>query len=88
MKYPADLGVDPDVNFFEKWLFAEDVIIKMSEIIDKWGEVSLADFYELAGVYNDDYASTKYGWTDISSVRIVSDKGGFTIKLPRPLPIE
>lgn len=88
VNYPADLGIDPDANFFEDFYSAEVVLIKMSEIIDKWGEVSLADFYELAGVYNDDYVYTKYGWTDISSGCVIQVKNGFAIKLPRPLPIE
>ncbi|MDO5397814.1 MAG: hypothetical protein Q4G33_07770 [bacterium] len=66
---------------------AEDVLSRMDELIDTYGLVSVADFYDLVGVTGN-YTDNKYGWTDIRSASIVHARGGgYMIKLPRALPL-
>lgn len=66
---------------------AEQVIMQMDEIIDRYGVVRVADFYEMVGVTGQ-YTDNKYGWTDIRSAEPVRVRDGYLIKLPRALPID
>lgn len=65
---------------------AEEVLLKMDELIDNYGLISVADFYDLVGVTGD-YTANKYGWTDIRSAKVLHVRDGYMIKLPRALPL-
>ena len=65
---------------------AEDVLICMNDIIENYGLVSVADFYDLVGVTGN-YTDNKYGWSDIRSANVVRVYDGYMIKLPRALPL-
>lgn len=66
---------------------AEEVLDSMLATIDKYGVVSVADMYDLVGITGN-YTDNKYGWTDLRSARIERDRdGGYTIDLPRALPL-
>lgn len=66
---------------------AEEVLDRMDELVDKYGNVSVGEFYDLAGV-SSEYTSNKYGWTDIHTAKIVRVSGdGYMIKLPRVIPL-
>lgn len=65
---------------------AEDVLARMDELIDNYGIVSVADFYDLCGITGS-YTDNKYGWTDIRSAQVVRVRDGYKIKLPRALPL-
>lgn len=65
---------------------AEDVLSRMDELIDNYGIVSVADFYDLCGITGS-YTDNKYGWTDIRSAQVVRVRDGYKIKLPRALPL-
>lgn len=67
---------------------AEKVLDEMKDITDQYGYVTIADFYELAGVRNFVYNSSKYGWLDIDKCKIVRIKACFKIDLPDPLLID
>lgn len=66
---------------------AEEVIIRMNELIARYGLVRVTDFYELVGMTGS-YTENRYGWTDISSAKVIRDRDGYIIKLPRPLPLD
>jgi hypothetical protein len=67
---------------------AEDIIRAMDEIMDQYDHVvSVADFYELAGVNDYDFTAHDYGWTDIRSADILRVSEGYIIKLPKAGPI-
>lgn len=66
---------------------AEEVLDTMLETIEKYGIVSVADMYDLVGITGN-YTDNKYGWTDLRSARIERERdGGYTINLPRALPL-
>lgn len=67
---------------------AEEVLARMDELIETYGVVSVADFYELVDVTGN-YTDNKYGWTNIRSASVVRARGGsgYMIKLPRATPI-
>lgn len=61
---------------------AEDVLSRMDEIIDQYGIISVADFYDLVGV-SSNYTDNKYGWVDIRTAEVIRTRDGYKIKLPR-----
>ena len=68
---------------------AEAIIMQLDEIIDAYGVVRVADLYDAAGITRIDSQTQKYGWNDISSAKPERlYNGRYTIKMPRPLPIE
>ena len=65
---------------------AEAVLERMSEIIDIYGMVRVADLYDLVGITGD-YTDDKYGWTNIRNARVVRTRDGYKIEMPRALPL-
>lgn len=80
-------GYDYDDIIFETRGDAESVLDAMNEIISQYGVVSVGDLYDLADVSTDNYATNKYGWTDISGCKPVRVRDGYILKLPRAMPI-
>lgn len=66
---------------------AEEVIRAMDGILDTYGVVTVADFYELVGE-NCNYTDNKYGWTNIRNAEAVRTRDGYIIRLPKALPID
>lgn len=66
---------------------AEEVLARMDELMDTYGLVSVADLKDLVGI-NDNYTDNKYGWTSIKSAEVVRVRDGYTIKMPRAVPID
>lgn len=66
---------------------AEDVLTRMDELVQTYGLVSVADFYDLVGV-SGNYTDNKYGWTDIRNASIVRTREGYMIKMPKALPLD
>lgn len=66
---------------------AEDVLDSMKDLIKRYGIARVADLYEMVGV-SGDHTDVNYGWTDLHFARIVPCRDGFTIKMPRAMPID
>lgn len=63
---------------------AEEVLDGMIELVDRYGNVSVSDFYELVGMTNaSEFTDNKYGWTDLRGASIQVVRGGYVIRLPR-----
>lgn len=65
---------------------AEEVLIRMDELIDTYGNVSVADMYDLVGK-SSEYTDNKYGWTNIRNAEPIRVRDGYMLKLPKALPI-
>lgn len=65
---------------------AEDILTALKEVSDKYGKVSVADYYELMSTPSN-IVDHSYGWgcDAISSTQVVQVHGGYAIKLP---PVE
>lgn len=78
---------DYDDIIFDTRGEAEEVLERMDELIDMYGNASVADFYDLVGVTGK-YTDNKYGWKDIHTAKIVRVSGGeYMIKLPMVMPL-
>lgn len=65
---------------------AEEVLTQMDELIDTYGNVSVADLYDLVGK-SSEYTDNKYGWTNIRNAEPIRVHDGYMLKLPKALPI-
>ncbi|NLD50533.1 MAG: hypothetical protein GX660_25610 [Clostridiaceae bacterium] len=66
---------------------AENVIMRMDELIFKYGVASVGDLYDLVGLTSHNYTDNYYGWNDFRGAKAVPVNGGYLLKLPRPMPI-
>lgn len=66
---------------------AEAVLSRMDEVIEEYGEVRVADLYDLVGITGE-YTDNKYGWTNIRNARVVRTRDGYKIEMPRALPLK
>lgn len=87
-EYHRSSGFDYDDILFDSRGEAESVLDRMDELISTYDVVSVADFYELADITNENYMNNKYGWKDVRSAKIVRTRDGYMIRMPRALPID
>lgn len=67
---------------------AQEVLDRMDELVESYGLVRVADFYDLVGITGS-YTDNKYGWTNLRSAEIVRTRNGkYVIKLPRAMQID
>lgn len=66
---------------------AEEVLIQMNELLDRYSVVSVADLYDLVGITGN-YTDNKYGWTQLRSADVIHVRDGWLLKLPRAMLID
>lgn len=67
---------------------AEALLDTMDAWIEKYDEISVADYYEMVGLHGN-FTDEKFGWTNLSSASVERLRGGkYTVKLPRPKPLD
>lgn len=64
---------------------ADAVISALVDMIDVYGQVSVLDLYEAAGVSAPDYAVGNYGWFKLGSASPRRIRDGYVLDLPRPV---
>ena len=65
---------------------AEEVLLRMDELIDTYGMASVADLYDLVGK-SCHYTDHKYGWTNLRNAEPIRVRDGYMLKLPKAGPI-
>ena len=60
-----------DILYFKTRSEAEMVLDNLKDIANKYGSVSISDYYELAGIFGS-FEDTRYGWTsrDLYGVKV------------------
>lgn len=67
---------------------AEAVRTQMNEVIERYGFVTVADMYDIAGS-TAPYTSDKYGWMNIRTAEVIRLRdGGYILKLPKASAID
>jgi hypothetical protein len=69
---------------------AANVLHRLADILDQYGTVTVADFYDEAGLNDHDpyYSNSHYGWKDIGDAYVVKVRSGWSISLPDPIKLE
>lgn len=62
---------------------AEQVIDEMLLLLEKFGTVTVGDFFDLAGV-STEFPDRDHGWRSLQGVAPIPRDGGFILNLPRP----
>jgi len=75
-----------DVSFLDRGE-AEEVLMRLREEADRYGMVSVADFYDMISQKHN-YTDQKYGWRDLREAEIIRSRDGYSIRFPKILPIE
>lgn len=69
-------------------LEAEEVLDSLRDIIDQYGQASLADYHDLCGV-SGSYTDNKYGWTDLTRANVTLVRGqGYIVDLPKAILLD
>lgn len=71
---------------FESRGDAEAVIESLCDLIDRYKEVSVADYYDLVGVTGK-FTDNKYGWTNLQNASINRSRGIYTLVMPKVKPL-
>lgn len=66
---------------------AEEVIDNLTELVLDYKCVSVADLYDLVGLPSV-HTDNKWGWYDVTRASIRRVRGGWTIDLPEPEPLD
>lgn len=78
----------PDINSFRfsTQADAEVVLTCMVDAIDRFGRVSVNDFYDYVGV-TAPFTDVYWGWTNLSQATTRRYSDGYALVLPAPMPI-
>lgn len=64
----------------------EEVLDELGDILRKYGQVSVADFYELVGIPSE-YTDNKRGWKELRYSGLHKSRYGYTFSLPDPIDL-
>ena len=81
------MGYDYDEIVLESRGEAEEVLERMDDLLDNYGIVSVAAFYDLVGITGN-YTDNKYGWTSLRNASVQRLRDGYLLKLPKALPLD
>lgn len=79
---------DIDDVIFETRADAEDVLSEMDAVLDRYEFISVSDYYQIAGVKDNSYTNSNYGWSNLRSAEVVRLRDGWGLRLPRPKYID
>lgn len=79
---------DYDDITFESRGDAERVLDEMDAVIKRYGVVTVANLYEMAGLPAAPFTYNNFGWTSINTAEVIRSRGAYLIKLPKALPID
>ena len=81
-------NLDLDDYIFEYRDDAEDVLDRMCDYLEKYGDVPVSYFYDLCGeTVPGNWTSDDWGWTNLSGARVRGGRKGYYIDLPKIRPI-
>ena len=80
-------GYDLDDIVLETRGEAEEVLDRLTEILDTYTVATVADLYDLVGI-TCPYTATKYGWTNLRNADVVRVRDGYILKLPKAVTID
>jgi len=79
---------DLDNIIFRRGDEAAEVLDGLCDLLDQYEQVTVADFYELAGVEGGTWADQKWGWENLAKAYCTHTRGGYAIVLPKPVELE
>ena len=65
---------------------AAEVIDTLTEVVSRYGEVSVADLYTMVGI-RPNHTDEKWGWVELGDADVARVRGGYLLDLPDPEPL-
>lgn len=87
-KFGETCGFGIDQVSFGSQKEAANVLHRLADILDQYGSVTVADFYDEVGLKDPYYSDIRYGWKDIGDAYVVKVRSGWSISLPDPIKLE
>ena len=78
---------EPDDIILDTRAQANNVLNELDYIIHKYGQASIATYYDIVGVTGD-WTDNRYGWTSLRGAGVKSVREGFMIVLPPTVVLE
>ena len=79
---------DLDDIFFKDGPEAMEVLDAMCDQLEKYEEVSVADYLDYAGIEGATWVDSKWGWKDLSRAFHTHTRYGYAIVLPKPIELD
>lgn len=70
--------------FFDNHTDAEDVLEAMMDHLEEYEQITVADFFDMAGIDGATWVHNDWGWTDLRKARLTHTRYGYAIMLPDP----
>jgi len=67
---------------------ASDVLDSLCVLLEEYEQVTVADYFDLAGIDGATWAHNKYGWEDLRKAHCTHTRNGYTIILPDPIELD
>jgi len=77
-----------DDIYFRSGDEASEVLDDLGELLEDYEQVTVADFFELAGIDGASWAHNKYGWEDLRKAYCTHTRHGYKIVLPKPIALD
>lgn len=82
-----------DLNsiFFRDGAEADDVLRGLCDQLEEYEQVTVADYFDMAGIDGADWVHHKWGWdetSDLGRARCTHTRNGWAILLPAPIELE
>jgi hypothetical protein len=84
---PKRRSNDYEEIILETRVEAEEVIDRMRERLEEYGQVSVADLYDMCDVTSV-FTDNKWGWDDLDAARARYTRDGYLLDLPRPIALD
>lgn len=70
---------------FEERADAEEVLDTLCALIEDYGQATIGDFYDAAGITPDNNfaKNEEYGWENLNSARVQRSRDGYILSLPK-----
>lgn len=71
---------------FDRRTEAEDILVRMFEVVDKYDNISISELCDMTGL-RAEYTDTNWGWEkeDLAQASVARSRDGYILKLPRPI---
>ena len=73
---------------FESRDDVEQVCNDALDILEKYGELSVAELHHISGNTDVNYINTKYGWTSLNNFEILRTRKGYELRVPKAMRFE
>lgn len=74
--------------YFKDGRDADDVLQNLCDALEEYEEVSVREYFDLAGIEGAGWTHDKYGWRDLRDARCTHTRYGYSIILPDPIELD